>query len=472
MIIERVSASQISGFVDCERKWYHRYVDKVRFPSTVAQERGSGIHKAIEHYLLTGKILDNEWKKFVIAAQPFLPTPGGTVDFLVERKFLMPTFEGGPQYIGFIDLLVDQDPEPPLLRDFKTTSDFRYCKTPKEMEEDVQLVAYAKWLMREQDLQKESPSPIKASLLYLHTRRVNVQTNLVETELTRWQVDAIWERDMRRVRRMMAVAEIGCVDDVPPTTASCKKYGGCEYQGLCGLGPLSGISKTNISKRSSNMSSFLDKLKAAVPASAPVAGATPPEVASGVVPPDAADNTTPIPPPETATIAATEPPKTRGRKKLTDAEKAFNKIEKMREKLAEAEAAAAEPPATEPATEPPVAPPATEPAPAPAPAPVAVAPATTGFALFIDCIPVKGNQGQMVLFDDWIAGVIADINETVDVADYRLLKYQEEKMALQTGIEKHIATVPPVLVVRDSGVGKDALTTLIPHAMVVTRAIR
>ena len=480
MKIKQVSASQISSFNDCARKWYHRYVDKVRFPSTPAQLRGTGIHKSIEHYLLTGEILDNEWKKFVEAAIPYLPAPGGPIRFFVEHKFLMPTFDGGPRIIGFIDLLIDMDDGPAVaLRDFKTTSDFRYCKTPKEMEEDIQLNKYAKYLMREQERLNLPPSPIPTGLLYLHTKRVKVQTRLVETELTQWQVDEIWERDMRRVRQMMSVAEISCVDDVPPTTASCGKYGGCEYAGLCGLPTR--VNPGVRSKRSSeDMGSFLDKIKKSrnnnsKPEGAPVADAKPPEVvakpADGVVPEDAASPVTEV---VAETAPPVDPPK-KGRKKMTDAQKAFNKVEKMKKKMEEAEAEAkaiADAEATADVVAEEVAEAEEAPEPEPAPAPVAAATNTTGFALFIDCLPIKGVKDQMVLFDDWIAGIIADINENIDVADYRLLKFQEEKMALQAGIEKHIDTVPAVLIVRDSGVGKDALTTLIPHARKVTRAMR
>jgi hypothetical protein len=99
--------------------------------------------------------------------------------------------------------------------------------------------------------------------------------------------------------------------------------------------------------------------------------------------------------------------------------------------------------------------------------------AQEGFTLYVDCWPVKGNGVPAVLFDDWILPIIADINKEVDVADYRLLGFQQEKLALQAGLEKHLGAVPPVLIISTaSSVGKDALQTLIPHAAQVIRAMR
>ena len=58
---------------------------------------GTDIHGAIEHYLLYGWIRDDEFKKFVIALKPHLPTPD--VNCFVELKIQLSTV-GDLQWIG------------------------------------------------------------------------------------------------------------------------------------------------------------------------------------------------------------------------------------------------------------------------------------------------------------------------------------------------------------------------------------
>lgn len=475
--MKNVSATQISAFQDCARKWYLRYVKGIETLKTNQQVLGSGIHKALELYLKTGKILDDEFKSYVEAAVPYLPAP--SKDNLIELEFFLPTFDGGPKWHGFIDLLIDEDV--PVVHDHKTTSDFRYAKTPAEMERDTQLCSYAKYVQSTQIKHLGSPTNVIGRLLYLHTRRKTLEKRsmLVETTLTPTTVNAIWKRDLEIVRQMVVVREAASVEDLPPTTSSCMKYGGCAYRTQCGLA----IETNPGRKRAMDMSSFLERMKAQQTATSGNGTAAVIPGQAGIpqiVPPDAASPITTT----TATQATTEPTK-RGRPQLTDAEKEVNKkkraaermLEKARKAQEEAEAAAAA--ATAPAN-PPVqieqTPAASESAPESTPTPTQTStPNGKGFSLYIDCYPVKGGDQTraVVLFDDWITSVVHDINSEVEVLDYRLLGFAQEKLALQAGLEKHIETVPPVLIVSTtSSIAKDALQTLIPHAREVVRAMR
>jgi hypothetical protein len=496
--MRNVSATQVTTFVDCARKWYLRYVAGIKTPRTPQQELGSHVHKGIEHYLRTGEIAVDDRQAYVEAAKDFLPEPAQD-GHLIEHKFILPTFKDGPPWVGYIDLGIDD--EPPIVCDHKTTSDFRYAKTPAEMEEDTQLCSYAKWVQGEQQKSLGYSTGVIVQLLYLHTRRKTKakRVKLVETVLTPEQVNAIWKRDLETVRQMVAAEQVKNVENLPPNTRACTKYGGCPYRKQCGL-----EIETNPGRGKRNaMSSFLERMKAKKAEAAAAKGgnsdptepAIPPEQA-GVVPPDGASRTTPVPDekPEAAPEAKPDKPKTRrGRPRMTEAEKEARKkeraakklLEKARKAQEEAEAAkkAAETP--EPASEPePEAAPTPEPAPEPAPEPVSPSEFTQpvgesaisvaqGFTLYVDCWPVKGNGAPAVLFDDWITSIIADINNEVDVADYRLLGFQQEKLALQAGLEKHLDKIPPVLIVStSSSVAKDALQTLIPHAVQVIRAMR
>jgi CRISPR/Cas system-associated exonuclease Cas4 (RecB family) len=479
--MEHVSASQVTQFLDCPRKWYLRYVMGFKTPQGPAQLLGSNVHKSLEHFLKTGEILDNEWRAYVEAAKDYLEH---REDQLIEQKFTLPTFPGGPIWLGYIDLLIDI--EPPIVHDHKTTSDFRYAKTPEEMEKDTQLCSYARWVQEEQLKHLGRSTNVVARLLYLHTRRKTKakRVRLVETTLTPERVHEIWNRDLEVVRRMIVAEQVDNVEDLLPTTTSCGKYGGCPYRTKCGL-----VVETNPGrKKKEDMSNFLERMKEKQAEAAAGGNGVPPPQAEGVTPPDGASRTTPIPTEEEKTAAAKveedKKKKGRGRPKLTAAEKEANRKKRAAEKAlekakkAQEEAEAAAKAAAE------VAPPAPAPAPEPpAPAPdtsedakaitQAVMPASEGFTLYIDCYPVKGNGVSAVLFDDWIIPIIADINKEIDVADYRLLGFASEKMALQAGLEKHITEVPPVLIITStSSIAKDAQQTLIPHAQQVIRAIR
>ncbi len=514
--MRNVSATQITTFRDCARKWYLRYIKGIETPKTPQQVLGSDIHSSIEYYLKTGKIKQNDCADYVEAAVPHLPVPKQETN-LVEHEFFLPTFPGGPLWHGFIDLLIDE--AEPVVHDHKTTSDFRYAKTPAEMEQDTQLGSYARYVQTTQIEHLGAPTNVIARLLYLHTRRktLDKRSKLVTTILTPTTVNAIWERDLEIVRQMVVVREAVTVEELPPTTSSCMKYGGCAYRLQCGLA----IETNPGRKRAMDMSSFLERMKAqqaatATPGNGAAAAPSPtPTVPSVIVPPDAASPVTPIN--TTAAGDASAEPTKRGRPQLSEAEKEANKkkraaermLEKARKAQEEAEAAVAAASSLAPAPVAAPAPaPAAAPAPAPAPAvpiatpavpiatpavpiatpavpiatpavpiatpaPIAVAAAAPGFALYIDCFPVKGIAAGVVLFDDWIMNVIHDINNKVEVLDYRLLGFAQEKLALQAGLEKHMTTVPPVLIVStSSSVAKDALQTLIPHAREVVRAMR
>ena len=53
--LEHVSASQITTFRDCPRKWYFDKIVKVPRVSTAATELGSAVHEELEHYLKEGR---------------------------------------------------------------------------------------------------------------------------------------------------------------------------------------------------------------------------------------------------------------------------------------------------------------------------------------------------------------------------------------------------------------------------------
>lgn len=220
---------------------------------------GDAVHKACEHYMQTGEI----WPTVTLPA-PYLP-PGGpkeetfqTLEFvqavidhvpphakdpywqqfpteagngvMVEQLGEMGTYEGGPAWIQYIDLVVAQPGDVGEIIDYKTRSSFRYSKTPEELLHDAQLMSNARWLFLSSDYKT-----VRVKHLNLLTRgKVKCVPTFVE--VTREQVEEEWQRTLATVREMVEWAAIASeADKLLPNTESCDMYGGCRKRAACGF---------------------------------------------------------------------------------------------------------------------------------------------------------------------------------------------------------------------------------------------
>lgn len=244
-----VSPSQVDAYRRCPRVWYNQTILKDREPEKPFQLRGTNIHKALEVYLTTGEVLpmvgDTQTMEFVQVAIPFLPKPivdpywkefpkdekgAPTAMLLLEQPGEMITWEGGPSVTQFIDS-VTALPKTCKIQDYKTTSDFRYAKTPQELQLNTQLCWNAKFIFAISDYEE-----IEIEHLYLLTKG-RPKAKPVSTTVTRAQVEEVWKRDMALIREMVSWAELGppTADPLPPNTQSCDDYGGCYYRTKCGF---------------------------------------------------------------------------------------------------------------------------------------------------------------------------------------------------------------------------------------------
>jgi hypothetical protein len=236
---------------------------KDREPSKPFQLRGEAIHKAIEIFLQTGEVLptvslpdplnpgqmvEHTTFEFVQVALPYLPKPA-THEFwkqfpkdssgqpsamllLEQDGSLGPdfTWEGGPSVVQYIDNVAAL-PKTCKIQDYKTTSDFRYAKTPEELQKNTQLCWNAKYIFSISDYDE-----IEVEHLYLLTKS-KPKAKPVTTKVTRAQVEEVWARDLALMREMAAWAEMApsTADPLPPNTESCDMYGGCFYRKKCGF---------------------------------------------------------------------------------------------------------------------------------------------------------------------------------------------------------------------------------------------
>lgn len=264
-----VSPSQVDAYRRCPRVWYNATVLKDREPSKPFQLRGEAIHKALEIYLRTGEVkptiaLPDSLKggaltefqtlEFIQVAIPHIPRPANDLEhwgqypkddkgaptamLLLEQAGEMGTWEAeaapagdrGPGVSQFIDV-VEALPKKCRILDYKTTSNFRYAKTPEELQKNTQLCWNAKYIFAISDYEE-----IEIEHLYLLTTG-RPKALPVRTRVTRAQVEEVWARDMALVHEMVEWARLGplTADVLPPNTDHCDDYGGCFYRTKCGF---------------------------------------------------------------------------------------------------------------------------------------------------------------------------------------------------------------------------------------------
>lgn len=404
-------------------------------------QRGTDIHAESEHYLRTGEIRDSNYtdqnlnyRPYVEAIRPYLPEPGHP-ELIIEHPIELSCGPDMPTWVGFIDIgfsaLV-----PLVLRDIKTTSDFRYSKTPIELMEDIQLMSYAKWVYVETGYE----GSIDVGHIYVKTEKSCVRkkpkTKLVQAVVDQEHVEDLWNREMEIVATMMEAAKVPTAQDLPPTTSACSMYGGCPHLNRCGLGNTTGLLKGLTKQGKVTMSSDFMKRLRSRSGKADVVDKDNKgflgklqEKNSGVLPPDAPNRITetsePAPAPAPVPASEAKKVKTASRKKASSRKRTKK-----------------------------------------------------GLVLYIDCMPVKSTSDvEPTLFEDWFNPLVMKMNEHVQnesgLPSYRLLGFSEEKAMIDAAVTEAVPHLPEVMIVSSGTPGaKDALGTLIPHAIEVIRAIR
>ncbi len=243
--MQLVSASQISKYRECARKWAWRYIAKLPDPTGPAAALGTEVDDTqLQPYLRDGRTFDYSRESGNIAAAglAYLPKPKSH-GLEVQKHFVMPspTYVDGQHigfgYQGFIDLWMPTGGMPdidghPVVCDFKTTGNWRYALTPEGLKTNVQAQLYATWAMfstgaRVIDLvwiyfATKGPRKAKRVHLRVHADHVAGQFSAINATAL----------EMYEVRRT-------CTDplDLPPNTDACGMFGGCPYQANCNLSP-------------------------------------------------------------------------------------------------------------------------------------------------------------------------------------------------------------------------------------------
>ncbi len=252
----KISPSQINTYRACPRAYAYSWTHGFWPPSTIKQEFGSQVHGALESWLSKGQFEDfysdrknNKLpiKKDAIEVakqgicQPYFPLPDDPGE--VEKELHIPIGNNLSLY-GFIDYVGPGNgrfTDRPIVIDHKTTSDFRWMKTEKELATDPQAIIYSAWAM----LNFKCHEVIARWIYYKSTnpktgprkpKGVKYVERVFSAENGHFleEVRKI-EHDMQQIawiRRNKIAAE-----KLAGNASSCQNYGGCYHLDRCSLTP-------------------------------------------------------------------------------------------------------------------------------------------------------------------------------------------------------------------------------------------
>lgn len=222
--LRHVSASQITDFKRCNRKWYFNKVLRLPTPQTESQAIGTAIHGQLENYYVKGIV---PVYPSAVAALPQLPPRDEKV--LSEVALTSPTLTAADvRFVGYIDLLDFRVSPVIAIVDFKTISDFKWCKKPDELSRNVQMMSYAEWAAR------RFPDAGAFSLTHAYLKTKNgYDAKIVSTTVTRSEVGEFFASVDSAVEEMKATARCSGAEEVTPNFNACNDYGGCPFKEQC-----------------------------------------------------------------------------------------------------------------------------------------------------------------------------------------------------------------------------------------------
>lgn len=187
--------------------------------------------------------------QIALSGLQLLPHPGNCIDVLLESPLTLDlsfcTSDPEPPHLhGFLDLVATPDVVAATtgthLYDYKTTYDFKWCKTTEELQEDEQAAAYALNVMQWRDTREvKSPQSQHCTWVYFRTEGAPA------SEPVRFTVARAQAED--RVGRMVELAgalrdlmhqlpvdhskadRIRLAVEQPQNPTACSAYGGCVY---------------------------------------------------------------------------------------------------------------------------------------------------------------------------------------------------------------------------------------------------
>ena len=232
-----ITSADPNSYGGCPRKFWYDQVAGEKEPATKAMAAGTVLHTEVENRLRFGRSLQTP---LALSGSMFIPQPGSGLE--IERPIHFTT-AGGIGIFGHVDLYNFRqeyiDPEGELQRDpswsfevkdWKTTADFQYAKTERELGENIQLVTYAEAGFR------FAPDMEHSRLTHVYFRtRGTPAAKLVTIRRTREEIGARWQYSESVVRLMSDVAREPTAETVPGYRKACDAYRGCSHRARCSI---------------------------------------------------------------------------------------------------------------------------------------------------------------------------------------------------------------------------------------------
>lgn len=284
-----LSASQISTYIDCKRKWGWRYLTGYKDPPAASAQVGSRTHELLEGFLMHGtppnymevlELVNAKGEKKVYepgriaeAFLPFLPPPGPHLE--VEAEFWH------TYYYGKVDVAYLSETGIPVVMDHKTTSNIKlYAKTEDDLLADPQAMIYADVAMERTGSNEaylvwnygSTSKPYKVKRVALKVLREHSRSVLeslaptAEEMQTLYKIKAYEEQTQPLETIHQTLTDM--VLTLPPSMESCGKYGGCPNITRCAFTSEQLMRAAFAQKGSHSMAeqSFLESFKSKIQA--------------------------------------------------------------------------------------------------------------------------------------------------------------------------------------------------------------
>lgn len=234
-MIEHISVSQVKTHARNPRRWALQKLLKLPTAGSHYTKLGKDVHTALEE-TITNNLGPGVYNGIVgSCVDEFLEH--STVDYgmaMVEREIRMPTRPGLPPFLGYIDVFI---PGPtPRIVDHKTSRTKKYFLKEEDLQNDPQMLVYAKWALDETGADR---CTLQHNQFAYSLKRRKFQE--VVTEVTREHV----EREFAKLLDEVQAGIRQTMDEYEKTgvaglsTAKCNgcrnAFGprSCEYYSLC-----------------------------------------------------------------------------------------------------------------------------------------------------------------------------------------------------------------------------------------------
>ncbi len=264
----RSSASQVSTFELCPRKWAFLKIEKLEDPPSRFAQFGTETHAHLEEWFMFSRLPpETKTGRCARAILRHLPPPQ-TPRIDIEHEINVEN--GGVPFKGFIDVrILNRDPRP-LVSDHKTTGDLKWAKAPEDLPDDVQATIYAHDTMIESGVDA-------VDLQWTYGTRDRARSLPVVRTVTRAEITPRIEKTAESVQVMRELYEQQTPAlDIEPDVRGCEAFGGCPFRDRCNLTP----QKRMRSIMEQEHNAFVEKLKALKgngAAAAPPPAINPPE---------------------------------------------------------------------------------------------------------------------------------------------------------------------------------------------------